>query len=188
MMGFNWNERFIRFEDLGSKIQKKMGLKGIFFKSIFYPELDEKESVVWPFVKQILQASLLLWELVVDLPDVHRLQIGVAVAWVGLADVYKQVLVELKRQKCISGVERSQKMTSVTFAKLPLTPSALWGNAGHLSHRALCSIESYLLLNPITCFRGPALFLPLTPFIIMWCVGVCILYVVKQIILVLELL
>lgn len=38
---------------------------------MFYPELDKKESVVWPFVKQLLQASFLLWELVVDLPDVH---------------------------------------------------------------------------------------------------------------------
>ncbi len=44
---------------------------------MFYPELDEKESIVWPFVKQLLQASFLLWEFVVDLPDVHRLQIGV---------------------------------------------------------------------------------------------------------------
>ncbi len=76
---------------------------------MFYPELDEKESIVWPFVKQLLQASFLLWEFVVDLPDVHRLQIGVAVARVGLADVHKQVLVELERQKCISGDEQSQK-------------------------------------------------------------------------------
>lgn len=77
-----------------------------------------------PFVEQLLQASFLLRELVVDLSDVHRLQIGVAVARVGLADVHKQVLVELERQKCITGHERSQKMTSVQFAKLPLMPSA----------------------------------------------------------------
>lgn len=76
---------------------------------MFYPELDEKESVVWPFVKKLLQASFLLRELVIDLPDVHRLQIGVAVARVGLADVHEQVLVELERQKCISGYEQSQK-------------------------------------------------------------------------------
>lgn len=76
---------------------------------MFYPKLDEKESVVWPFVKQLPQASFLFWELVVDLSDIHRLQIGVAVARVGLANVHKQVLVELERQKCISGNEQSQK-------------------------------------------------------------------------------
>ncbi len=79
---------------------------------MFYPELDEKESVVWPFVEQLLQSTFLLGELVVDLPDVHRLQIGVAVARVGLADVHEQVLVELERQKCISGSGQSQKGVS----------------------------------------------------------------------------
>lgn len=53
-----------------------------------------------PFVKQLLEASLLFRELVVDLPDIHRLQVGIAVARVGLADVDKQVLVKLGRQKC----------------------------------------------------------------------------------------
>lgn len=52
-----------------------------------------------PFVKELFQAPLLLRELVIDLPDVHRLQIGVTIAGVGLADVHKQVLVELERQK-----------------------------------------------------------------------------------------
>lgn len=74
-----------------------------------YPELDQEESIVWPFVKKLLQASLLLRELVVDLPNVHRLQTGVAVAGVGLADVYEQVLVKLGKQKCLSGGEPSQK-------------------------------------------------------------------------------
>lgn len=54
---------------------------------------------MWPFIKQLFQAPLLLRELVIDLPDVHRFQIGVTVAGVGLADVYKQVLVELETQK-----------------------------------------------------------------------------------------
>lgn len=76
---------------------------------MFYPELDEKESVGWPLVKQLFQAPFLLWELVIDLPDVHWLQIGVAVARIGLADMHKQVLVELEKQKCISGNERIQK-------------------------------------------------------------------------------
>lgn len=64
---------------------------------------------MWPFVKKLLQASLLLRELVVDLPNVHRLQTGIAVAGVGLADVYEQVLVKLWKQKCLSGGEPSQK-------------------------------------------------------------------------------
>lgn len=51
---------------------------------------------MWPFVKQLLEASLLFRELVVDLPDVHRLQVGVAVARVRLADVDKQVFVKLE--------------------------------------------------------------------------------------------
>lgn len=76
---------------------------------MFYPEFDEKESVVWPLVKQLLQSSFPLWELVIDLSDVHRLQIGVTVARVGLADVHKQVLVKLERQKCISGDEQGQR-------------------------------------------------------------------------------
>lgn len=76
-----------------------------------YPELDEEKRIVGPFVKKLLQASFLLWELVVDLPDVHRLQIGVAVAWVGLANVYEQVLVELDKQKYLSGGERRQKLS-----------------------------------------------------------------------------
>lgn len=62
---------------------------------------------MWPFVKQLLQSSLLFWELVIDLPDVNRLQIWVTVAWVGLANMHKQVLVELERQKCKSGDEHS---------------------------------------------------------------------------------
>lgn len=83
----------------------------IFLKQLkmIYPELDEKESVRWPFVKQLLQAPFLLWELIVDLSDVHGLQIGVAVARVGLTNVHKQVLVELQRQKRITGDEQSQK-------------------------------------------------------------------------------
>lgn len=55
---------------------------------------------MWPFVKQLLEASLLFRELVVDLPDIHRLQVGVAVARVRLADVDEQVFVKLERQKC----------------------------------------------------------------------------------------
>lgn len=42
-----------------------------------------------PFVEKLLEAPFLLREFVIDLPDVHRLQIGVAVGRVGLSDVNK---------------------------------------------------------------------------------------------------
>lgn len=58
-------------------------------KKIFYPKLDKKESILGPFVEKFLEAPFLLREFVIDLPDVHRLQIGVAVGRVGLADVHK---------------------------------------------------------------------------------------------------
>lgn len=79
----------------GNKEQKNK------LQSGFYPEFDEKESIVWPFVKQLFQATFLLRELVVYLPDVHGLQVGVTVARVGLSNVHKQVLVELQRQENI---------------------------------------------------------------------------------------
>lgn len=44
------------------------------------PELDEEECVVWPFFIQLLQASFLLRELVINLPHIYRLQHGVIVA------------------------------------------------------------------------------------------------------------
>lgn len=74
---------------------------------ILYPKFDQKEGVMWPFVKKLLQSSFLLWELVVNLSDVHRLQIWVTVAGVGLANMYKQVFVELQRHKYISCTEHS---------------------------------------------------------------------------------
>lgn len=64
-----------------------------------HPELDQVEGVLRPLVEQLLQAPLLLGELVVDLPDVDALQQGVAVARAALADVHKQVLVVLEAEK-----------------------------------------------------------------------------------------
>lgn len=60
-----------------------------------YPELDQVEGVLRTLGEELLQAPLLLGELVVDLPDVHALQQGVAVAGAALVDVHKQVLVVL---------------------------------------------------------------------------------------------
>ena len=37
------------------------------------PELDKEESVLRSVLKQILESSILLWELVIDLSDVNRL-------------------------------------------------------------------------------------------------------------------
>lgn len=66
--------------------------------NLSHPELNQEESVVRSFFKELLQAPLLLWELVIDLPNIHRLQAGVAVARVGLTDVHKQVLIKLEKQ------------------------------------------------------------------------------------------
>ena len=57
------------------------------------PELDEEECVVWPFFIQLLQASFLLRELVVNLPHIYGLQHRVIVARVWWADVYKKMFI-----------------------------------------------------------------------------------------------
>lgn len=59
------------------------------------PELDQVEGVLRALGEELLEAALLLGELVVDLPDVHALQQRVAVTRAALADVHKQVLVVL---------------------------------------------------------------------------------------------
>lgn len=60
------------------------------------PELDQVESILGALAEQLLQAAFLFGKLVVDLPDVDALQQRVAVAQAALADVHKQVLVELQ--------------------------------------------------------------------------------------------
>lgn len=62
-----------------------------------HPELNQEEGVVRPFFEELLEATLLLWELVIDLSNVHGLKTGVAVAGVGLTDVHKQVLIKLEK-------------------------------------------------------------------------------------------
>lgn len=42
-----------------------------FYKKQPYPEFDKEECAVWPFVKELLETSLLFRELVIDLPDIH---------------------------------------------------------------------------------------------------------------------
>lgn len=116
---------------------KKAGMRFELTWNLSYPELDQEESIVWPFVKKLLQASLLLRELVVDLPNVHRLQTGVAVAGVGLADVYEQVLVKLEKQKCLSGGEPSQKQRKRQLSLYWLECSALFEVPAQLSHYVL---------------------------------------------------
>lgn len=45
-----------------------------------YPEFDKEEGIGWPPFKELLQAPFLLRELVIDLPDIHCLEVGVIVA------------------------------------------------------------------------------------------------------------
>ena len=40
-----------------------------------YPELDKEERGLRSFIIQLLEATFLFWELVIDLPDVYSLQI-----------------------------------------------------------------------------------------------------------------
>lgn len=54
-----------------------------------YPELYEEEGILWSFAKKLFQPSFLLWEFVINLTDVHRLQQGIAVGVICLSDVYK---------------------------------------------------------------------------------------------------
>lgn len=64
-----------------------------------YPELYEEEGILRPFSKKLLQSSFLLWEFVINLTNVHRLQQGIAVGVICLTDVYKKVLVVLRRKQ-----------------------------------------------------------------------------------------
>lgn len=64
-----------------------------------HPEFDEEESVLGAFLIKLLEAALLLWELVVDLPDVHSLQQRVTVGRVGLSNVDEQVFAVLQGGK-----------------------------------------------------------------------------------------
>lgn len=66
-----------------------------------YPELHEKEGIGRSPFKKLLESTLFLWEFVVDLADVHGFEVGVTVAWTGLADVHKQVLVVLWRRQLV---------------------------------------------------------------------------------------
>lgn len=64
-----------------------------------YPELYEEEGILRAFAKKLLQPSFLLWEFVINLTNVHRLQQGIAVRVICLTDVYKKVLVVLQRKQ-----------------------------------------------------------------------------------------
>lgn len=57
-----------------------------------YPELDQEKGVLGPPLIELLQATFLLRELVIDLADVHCLQQRVAVRGVRLSNVHKEVL------------------------------------------------------------------------------------------------
>lgn len=95
-------EAYLTFEFVGFGIEMAQTTKIYATSSTQFcahPKLDEIESVLRALCKQLLQAAFLLWELVVDLPDVHTLQQGVAVAGIALIDVYKQVLVALRSGK-----------------------------------------------------------------------------------------
>lgn len=54
-----------------------------------HPEFYEEEGILGTLAVKLLQTSLLFWEFVVNLANVHRFQQGVAVGVICLSDVYK---------------------------------------------------------------------------------------------------
>lgn len=62
-----------------------------------HPEFYEEEGILWAFSIKLLQSSFLLWKFIINLSNVHRFQEGVAVGMIRLSDMYKQVLVVLKK-------------------------------------------------------------------------------------------
>lgn len=64
-----------------------------------YPELDKEEGISWPPFKQLLQAPFFLRELVIDLSDIHCLEIGIIVARTWLPNVHEQVFVILQEKE-----------------------------------------------------------------------------------------
>lgn len=60
-----------------------------------YPELYKEESILGPFLIKLFEPTLLLRELVVDLPNVHSLKERIAVGGIGLSNVDKQVFAVL---------------------------------------------------------------------------------------------
>lgn len=62
-----------------------------------YPEFNEEESVLRALLVELFEPALLLWELVIDLPDVYGLKERVAVGGVGLSNVDKQMFAVLQR-------------------------------------------------------------------------------------------
>lgn len=101
-----------------------------------HPEFDEEERVLGAFLIKLFEAALLLWELVVNLPDVHSLQQGVTVRGVGLSNVDKQVFAVLQ------GGVRTDSMLSLK--KLHVTITTVYGRkprSRRLTHSVWVSLD-----------------------------------------------
>lgn len=61
-----------------------------------HPEFNQEESILRAFLIKLFEPTLLLRELVVDLPDVHSLKEWVTVGGVGLSNVDKQMFAVLQ--------------------------------------------------------------------------------------------
>lgn len=61
-----------------------------------HPEFNQEESILRPFLIKLFEPTLLLRELVVDLPDVHSLKQWVTVGGVRLSNVDKQMFAVLQ--------------------------------------------------------------------------------------------
>ena len=54
---------------------------------------------MWPFFIQLLEATFLLRELVINLPHIYGLQHRVIVAWVGWTNVYEKVFILFEEKR-----------------------------------------------------------------------------------------
>lgn len=84
-----------------------------------YPEFNEEESVLRAFLVELFEPALLLWELVIDLPDVYGLEERVAVGGVGLSNVDKQMFAVLqgthtKRRGWMPNIESKENFCLLT--------------------------------------------------------------------------
>lgn len=88
---------------------------------VAHPELDEEEGIRRPLLIELLQSTLFLRELVIDLTHIDRLQGWVREGGVRLADVHKQVFAVLWGGPSTGSGEHSsvQAQGSCTRTELP---------------------------------------------------------------------
>lgn len=83
-------------DELGPSVHSEVKTRTVSTHLMTYPEFNEEESVLRAFLIKLFEPTLLLWELVIDLPNVYGLEERVAVGGVGLSNVDKQMFAVLQ--------------------------------------------------------------------------------------------